>query len=148
MKYAKIINNETKQVEVGIGTNTEFYQSIGMSEMEVEQAHNGNWYLTGYAPTQTLSKQASNLSMTKAEFLLLVTNLSPITLAQIEEYVESDPDIKIRFTYANSVERDHPLLDGASETFGITPELLDIMFVNKDELIAKINAGETIEGIG
>ena len=50
MKYAKIINNETKQCEVGIGSNIEFYQSIGMSEMDVEQAYNGAWYLVGYSP--------------------------------------------------------------------------------------------------
>lgn len=50
LKYAKIINEETKQCEVGIGTNEEFYKSIGMSEMEVEQAYNGNWYFSGYAP--------------------------------------------------------------------------------------------------
>ena len=49
-KYAKIINEETKQCEVGLGTNSAFYQSIGMTEMEVEQAYNGSWYLQGYAP--------------------------------------------------------------------------------------------------
>lgn len=49
-KYAKIINEETKACEVGIGTNAKFYQSIGMTEMEVEQAYNGGWYLEGYAP--------------------------------------------------------------------------------------------------
>ena len=35
-KYAKIINEETKACEVGLGTNSAFYQSIGMTEMEVE----------------------------------------------------------------------------------------------------------------
>lgn len=49
-KYAKIINEETKACEVGLGTNSAFYQSIGMVEMEVEQAYNGAWYLLGYAP--------------------------------------------------------------------------------------------------
>lgn len=49
-KYAKIINEETKQCEVGLGTNSTFYQSIGMVEMEVEQAYNGSWYVAGYAP--------------------------------------------------------------------------------------------------
>ena len=47
--YAKIINEETKQVEVGEGTNSEFYKSIGMTEMDVEQAYDGSWYLKGYA---------------------------------------------------------------------------------------------------
>ena len=50
LKYAKIINEETKLCEVGIGTNSKFYQSIGLTQMEVEQANNGNWYIMGYAP--------------------------------------------------------------------------------------------------
>ena len=50
IKYAKIINEETKQCEVGVGTNKDFYQSIGMTEMEVEEAYNGQWFLKGYAP--------------------------------------------------------------------------------------------------
>ena len=51
-KYAKIINEETKEVSVGTGTNSAFYQSIGMTEMEVELGYNGNWYLAGYAPAK------------------------------------------------------------------------------------------------
>ena len=50
LKYAKIINQETKQCEVGIGTNEKFYQSISMQKMDVEQAYNGDWYVAGYAP--------------------------------------------------------------------------------------------------
>ena len=51
-KYAKIIDEETKLCEVGIGTNVEFYKSIGMTEMDVEQAYNGQWYVAGYAPEE------------------------------------------------------------------------------------------------
>lgn len=50
--YAKIINEETKEVSVGVGTNTKFYKSIGMTEMDVEQAYNGQWYVKGYAPAE------------------------------------------------------------------------------------------------
>ena len=50
VKYAKIVNEETKEVSVGLGTDVEFYKSIGMEEMDVEQAWNGSWYLKGYAP--------------------------------------------------------------------------------------------------
>lgn len=50
LKYAKIINEETKLCEVGLGTNAEFYKSIGMSEMEVEKAYTGDWYVKGYCP--------------------------------------------------------------------------------------------------
>lgn len=48
--YAKIINEETKQCDVGTGTNAEFYKSIGMTEMDVEQAYDGGWYVKGFAP--------------------------------------------------------------------------------------------------
>ena len=51
-KYAKVINEETKQCEVGSGTNSAFYQSIGMTEMEVELGYDGDWYLAGYAPVK------------------------------------------------------------------------------------------------
>ena len=56
--YAKIENEETKQVSVGIGTNTAFYQSIGMTEMEVEQSYDGQWYLKGYAPEKPIEQKA------------------------------------------------------------------------------------------
>lgn len=50
IKYAKIVDEETKQCEVGLGTNADFYKSIGMTEIEVEQAYNGFWYVKGYVP--------------------------------------------------------------------------------------------------
>ena len=53
-KYAKVVNEETKACEVGLGTNSAFYQSIGMTEMEVEQAYDGSWYLVGFAPEKPL----------------------------------------------------------------------------------------------
>jgi hypothetical protein len=55
LKYAKVLNKETGLCEVGTGTNAAFYQSIGMSETDVEQAYNGDWYLTGYAPEKPAS---------------------------------------------------------------------------------------------
>ena len=66
-KYAKVVNDETKLCEVGVGTNASFYASIGMTEMEVEQAYNGEWYLKGYAPAKpepTLEEQVSSLEQT------------------------------------------------------------------------------------
>ena len=66
-KYAKITNEETKACSVGIGTDEEFYKSIGMTEMEVEQAYNGQWYLKGYAPAEpepTIEEQVSSLEQT------------------------------------------------------------------------------------
>ena len=55
-KYAQIIDNKTKLCNVGVGTNTDFYKSIGMKLLDVEQAYNGNWYLKSYAPSQPLDE--------------------------------------------------------------------------------------------
>ena len=52
IKYAQIVNEETKQVNVGIGTDEEFYKSLGMTKMNVEQAWNGSWYIEGYVPPE------------------------------------------------------------------------------------------------
>lgn len=77
--YAKIINKETKQCEVGTGTNTEFYKSIGMTEMDVEQAYNGQWYVKGYAPVQpepTIDEQNAVISDKRAsEYARLIDPL-------------------------------------------------------------------------
>lgn len=56
LKYAKIINEETKEVCVGMGTDEEYYKSIGMTEQEVEQAYNRYWYLKGYTPQKPLNE--------------------------------------------------------------------------------------------
>ena len=75
-KYAKVINEETKQCSVGVGTNTAFYQSIGMAEMEVEQAYNGSWYLKGYAPVQPISEQNEAIRATREQ--LYSTQIDPL----------------------------------------------------------------------
>jgi YbbR domain-containing protein len=76
LKYAKIINEETKLCEVGIGTNSKFYQSIGMVEMEVEQAYDGNWYLQGYAPEKPAPTK-EEVSETRRQ--LYIAQVDPIT---------------------------------------------------------------------
>lgn len=67
--YAKVINEETKACEVGTGTNTAFYQSIGMSEMEVEQAWNGQWYLKGYAPQKPQEVKEQEVRAIRNQYL-------------------------------------------------------------------------------
>jgi hypothetical protein len=49
-KYAMIADEDSKLVSVGTGTDTAFYESIGMELMDVEQGYDGNWYVAGYAP--------------------------------------------------------------------------------------------------
>lgn len=43
---AKIINEQTKEVSVALGTNP----PKDYVEMDVEQAYTGDWYIKGYAP--------------------------------------------------------------------------------------------------
>ena len=47
IKYAKVINEQTGLCEVGLGTNNQFYQSIGMTLLDVQQSDIDNaWYLS------------------------------------------------------------------------------------------------------
>lgn len=50
--YAQIVDKQTKLVVVGTGTDSAYYASIGMTQMDVEQAYNGAWYVKGYAPSK------------------------------------------------------------------------------------------------
>ena len=56
-KYAQIINDITKQCNIGLGTDASYYESIGMKILDVEQAYNGNWYLEGYAPQENIAEK-------------------------------------------------------------------------------------------
>ena len=52
--YAKIEDEGAKLVSVGMGTNTSFYESIGMEVMEIEQSDvDGAWYVFGFAPMKS-----------------------------------------------------------------------------------------------
>lgn len=50
IKWAYIIDNKTKEVGIGLGTDINFYKSHGFTEMDVEEAWNGTWYLKGHCP--------------------------------------------------------------------------------------------------
>lgn len=66
--YAQIADNEKKQCNVGIGTNEDFYKSIGMVKMDVEQAWDGNWYVSGFAPAKPEAvEKEEKLANLKAE---------------------------------------------------------------------------------
>lgn len=48
--FAIIIDDKTKKCAVGMGEDVEFYKKAGMTEEEVEQAWDGAFYISGYAP--------------------------------------------------------------------------------------------------
>lgn len=80
--YAKIENETTKECSVGLGTNTAFYESIGMSEMDVEQGYDGKWYLAGRAPEkpqsllneERIAELKANIAATDSVVMELVEN--------------------------------------------------------------------------
>lgn len=92
LKYAKVINKEIKLCEVGIGTNTEFYRSIGMSEMEVEQAWNGEWYLKGYAPEKPVEEKEAEARAVRNQYLYDTDRYMivdyPITEEEKAQYIQ------------------------------------------------------------
>ena len=61
---AKIIDINTKECSVGLGTDVNFYRSLGMEEMDIEKAYNNKWYVKGFAPAKpepTLEEQVAKL---------------------------------------------------------------------------------------
>ena len=88
-KFAKIINEETKAVVVGIGTNESFYRSEGMTETDVEQGFDGAWYVAGFAPVPpapTLEEQKEKRA------LAYLAEVDPITAHIQRERDEAEPD--------------------------------------------------------
>lgn len=76
IKYAKIKDSKIGLVEVGLGTNSQFYKSIGMTQMDVQQSDiDGNWYLVEKCPMKTDEQKEMEekeriqaLSMTRSDF--------------------------------------------------------------------------------
>lgn len=54
---AKIVNTETKQCDVFLGTDIEWAKAQGFGELEVEQAFDMQWYLKGYTPEETIAEK-------------------------------------------------------------------------------------------
>lgn len=69
LKYAQTINKKTKQCQVGIGEDIEYYKSIGFKELDVEQDYNGNWYLKGHAPQKPIEEELEELKQKKKQQL-------------------------------------------------------------------------------
>lgn len=75
-KYAKVVNEETGACIVGLGDGeaaAEYYESQGMTIMEVEQADSGGWYLAGMAPRPETTSEWVN----KEQFLDALYALVP-----------------------------------------------------------------------
>ncbi len=147
IKYAKITDEETKQCEVGTGTNSTFYRSIGMTQMDVEQSDiNNAWYLEGYAPQYTdeelAQQEAERIAMLtltrgdvfrgiyKAKGITRDTLRAGISEAEITEtFTEADKELAlIDFDEALNFYRGNELLDVVGLQLGITSAQMDAFF--------------------
>ena len=95
IKYAKVINDDLGLCEVGLGTNAEFYKSIGMSQMDVEISEKDNqWYLSEkcphYTPEEIAAKERerlNQLNLTKADFWIALLDRD-ITKDMVKEKIQ------------------------------------------------------------
>ena len=154
IKYAQLINEETGLCSVAVGTNIDFYKSIGMVELDVQQSDIDNaWYLTEKCPMKSDEEKAKeererldNLSMTRGdvfEALILAKGLGKAQIRAMIEQAELDTVTKAlylnRFDEALEFYRGYPIFDMLGQALGITSEMLDKFFDTKDykELITK-----------
>ena len=80
LKYAQIVDESAGAVNVGLGDDSEFYESIGMSLMDVDQAADGGWYLAEKVPAPSAEYQARQLYATLKADLEMKTVSTSIPL--------------------------------------------------------------------
>ena len=110
IKYAQLINKETGLCSVGLGTNTEFYKSIGMVELDVKQSDIDNaWYLAEKCPMKTAEQKIkeeqdkiNHLTMTALDF---VTYLKKAGVSDeiILQYLQANPSVQLQLTLCQNV---------------------------------------------
>ena len=93
IKYAKVLNEETGLCEIGVGTNTDFYISIGMTQQDVEQSDVDNcWYLTEKCPHKPDAQKLQEAKEAKYQE----------ALQGAKDYLENDA--AFQFDELNSIE--------------------------------------------
>ena len=147
IKYAKVINEETGLVEVGIGTNIEFYKSIGMKKLDVQQSDVDNqWYLSELCPMKTdeqkeleEAERIAQLNMTRGDFIegliLALGKDETDIIARIEQLPLTDIEKKVyisRVKNALDFYRGYPVIDVLCEDLGLTTEQMTQFFETKD----------------
>ena len=136
IKYAKIINQETGLCEVGLGTNEQFYISIGMIELDVQQSDvDNNWYLAELCPMKTdeqkeqeEKERINNLTCTKRVFALMLQEVGIDYITQLKPLIESNPQAQLEWELCVELQRGNPLLDVMAAELNITGEHLDLIF--------------------
>lgn len=125
-KYAKIIDEQTKEVQIGVGVNDEYYKEIGMALMDVEQAYNGNWYVNGFAPIKPEPTPPTREEQREKRALAYQQEVDPIT-AHIQRLrdEETPPEEEIaelineRALKVEEIKQRYPYPEGENESDSI-----------------------------
>ena len=110
IKYAQLINEETGLCSVGTGTNTEFYKSIGMVELDVKQSDIDNaWYLAEKCPMKTAEQKIkeeqdkiNHLTMTALDFVTYIKKAG-VSDEIILQYLQANPSVQLQLTLCQNV---------------------------------------------
>lgn len=158
--YAKVVNETTKACTVGFGnpedifkkekwisgismdglhiyeerfsTVREYYESLGMTELEVEQAEDGGWYLAGYVPEISLSelkrRRENELWSNYKKFQQTYVDAEDLTLAVVCASQGSEKGAAVQMWVMKLWERYYELKDAiAAAQTGEEVSSVDIM---------------------
>lgn len=138
IKYAIIQDELTGLCNVGIGTDDDYYISIGMRLMDVEQSDiDDNWYLADKCPMKSEEEKeleekerVAKLSMTKYDFYKYVCKPYGITYPTLLQFVNSNDDIAAAWDLCARVYRGDELLCANITRFvpAVTADVLDVIF--------------------
>ena len=150
-KYVRIDEKTGRCLDIGEGSDIQFYKSIGFTEQEVEQSDvDGNWYLAGFAPMKTEEEKAQEeaeriamLKLTRGDVFRALLHAKGITREQLRSQLEVMPastqeeTVKrelalIDFDEALDFYRGNPLIDTVGLALGLTKEQLDRFFETGD----------------
>ena len=142
LKYAKVLNEETGLCEVSLGSNAEFYISIGMTELDVEQSEKDNlWYLSDKCPHYTPEEKEemereriNNLTMTALDFVNFL-KLAGLTDQNIEDYLNANLEVKHQLQFCQNVYCGvaKALMPITYEGITITAEMVGRAFIEKNK---------------
>ena len=108
--YGTIIDNNTGLCSIGTGTNIEFYKSIGMVELDVQQSDIDNrYYLVGKCPMKTDEQKIkeeqdkiNHLTMTGLDFVTYIKKTG-VSDEIILQYLQANPSVQLQLTLCQNV---------------------------------------------
>ena len=142
--YGTIIDNNTGLCSVGTGTNIEFYKSIGMVELDVQQSDIDNrYYLSDKCPMKTDEQKLkeeqdkiNHLTMTALDFVTCIKKAG-VSDEVILQYLQANPSVQLQLTlcqnvYCGVVRQLCPLK--ITETLTLTDEMVVAFFKKKHNM--------------